>query len=122
MSSAFDNVSYPRLIHNLRKRRVDLQTVMLIESFLTDQITTLRLGMDTSAPFRTSTRIPQGSPLSLILYLFYNADLLEIGSRLDLNMCTSGYINDVAILVSSRITEENYRRLKQVHAKCEAWA
>ena len=95
---------------------------MLIESFLKDRTTTLRLGMDTSAPFRTSTGIPQGSPLSPILYLFYNADLLEIGRRLDLNMCTSGYIDDVAILVSSRTTEENCRRLKQVHAECEAWA
>jgi ribonuclease HI len=122
VSGAFDNVSHPRLIHNLRKRRVDSQTVRLIGSFLTDRTTTLRLGSDTSARFKTKTGIPQGSPLSPILYLFYNADLLEIGSRPDLNMCTSGYIDDVAILVSSRTTEENCRRLKQVHAECEAWA
>ena len=95
--------------------------MMLIESFLKDRTTTLRLGMDTSAAFRTSTVISQ-SPLSRILYLFYNIDLLEIGSRPDLNMCTSGYIDDVAIFVSSRTTEENCRRLKQVHAECEAWA
>ncbi|RDL35893.1 uncharacterized protein BP5553_06505 [Venustampulla echinocandica] len=121
VSSAFDNVSHPRLIHNLRKRRVDLQTLMLIDSFLEDRTTTLHVGMDTSAPFRTSTGIPQGSPLSPILYLFYNADLLEIGSRPDQNMCSSGYIDDVAILVSSRTTEEKCKRLKQVHAECEAW-
>ena len=59
--------------------------MMLIESFLKDWTTTLRLGMDTSAAFRTSTGISQGSPLSRILYLFYNIDLLEIGSRPDLN-------------------------------------
>ena len=95
---------------------------MLIESFLKVRTTTLRLGTDTSAPVRTSTGVPQGSPPSPILYLCYNADLLEIGSRPDLNMCTSGYIDDVAILVSSRTTEENCRRLKQVHAECEDWA
>jgi hypothetical protein len=53
---------------------------------------------------------------------FCSCDLLEIGSRPDLNKCTSGYTDDVAILVSSRTTEENCRRLKQVHAECEAWA
>lgn len=95
---------------------------MLIESFLKVRTTTLRLGTDTSAPVRTSTGVPQGSPPSPILYLFYNADLLEIGSRPDLNMCTSGYIDDVAILVSSRTTEENCGRLKEVHAECEDWA
>ncbi|TAQ86962.1 hypothetical protein B7494_g4719 [Chlorociboria aeruginascens] len=47
VSGAFDNISNPRLIHNLRKRQVDLQTVMLIESFLKDRTTTLRLGADT---------------------------------------------------------------------------
>jgi hypothetical protein len=77
--------------------------VKLIESFLKDRTTTLRLGMDTSAPFRTSTGITQGSPLSSILYLFYNADLLQIGSRPDLNTCTSGYIDDLW-------TIENLRR------------
>ena len=95
---------------------------MLIESFLKVRTTTLRLGTDTSAPVGTSTGVPQGSPPSPILYLFYNADLLEIGSRPDLNMCTSGYIDDVAILVSSRTTEENCGRLKEVHAECEDWA
>lgn len=39
-----------------------------------------------------------------------------------MNMCTSGYIDDIAILVSSRTMEENYRRLKQVQAECETWA
>ena len=37
-------------------------------------------------------------------------------------MCTNGYIDDIAILVSSQTTEENCRRLKQVHGECEAWA
>ena len=31
-------------------------------------------------------------------------------------------MDDVAILVSSSTTEEKCRRLKQVHAECEAWA
>jgi hypothetical protein len=31
-----------------------------------------------SEEYRVDIGIPQGSPLSLILYLFYNADLLEI--------------------------------------------
>ncbi|RMZ90276.1 hypothetical protein DV736_g2490, partial [Chaetothyriales sp. CBS 134916] len=43
VSGAFDNVSHPRLLHNLRKRRIDPTTVNWIASFLRDRTTTLVL-------------------------------------------------------------------------------
>lgn len=84
ISGAFDNVSHQRLLHNLRKRRIPPALVSWIGSFLQGRTSTLKLPEFESELFDIHTGIPQGSPLSPILYLFYNADLLDIGNRSEL--------------------------------------
>jgi hypothetical protein len=68
-SGAFDNVSHARLLHNLRKRRIDERTVKWIASFLANRTTVISFDSFKSDVYRTATDIPQGSPLSPILYL-----------------------------------------------------
>ena len=63
VSGAFDNVSRPRLLHNLRKRRVDLTLVRWIDSFLSDRSTTLKLQEYTAESTPIETGIPQGVEL-----------------------------------------------------------
>ena len=63
--------------------------------------------------------IPQGSPLSPILYLFYNADLLEIYNNIRLRISAIGFVDDINILIYSELTEENCEKLSKVYKKCE---
>ena len=65
-----------------------------------------------------SVGIPQGSPISLILYLFYNVDLLESCESLRLRMSTTGFIDDVNILTYSESTEQNCEKLAEIHKEC----
>ena len=81
VSGAFDHVYHARLLHNLRKRKVDQKTVGWIVSFLEDRSTTIQLREHTTNSLQINTGIPQGSPISPILYLFYNADILEDATR-----------------------------------------
>jgi len=60
VSGAFDNVSRPRLLHNLRKRRVDHTLVRWIDSFLRDRSTILKLQEYTAPSTPIETGIPQG--------------------------------------------------------------
>lgn len=57
ISGAFDNVSYSRLMHNLRKRGIPMEIVNWIESFLLDRYTTLVLPEYISPRARVNTGI-----------------------------------------------------------------
>ena len=62
--------------------------------------------------------ISQGSPISPILYLFYNADLLKSCKSLRLRISTTGFVDDVNILTYSESTEQNYKKLAEIYIEC----
>lgn len=121
VSGAYDNVSHKRLLHNLQKRRIDTLIIGWIQSFLTNRNTTISFDGYKSSPYTVSTGIPQGSPLSPILYLFYNADLVEI-CNLEPNTKGLGYVDDIGILTWSKSTKDNCERLETIHHKAQLWA
>ncbi|EGU72833.1 hypothetical protein FOXB_16658, partial [Fusarium oxysporum f. sp. conglutinans Fo5176] len=121
VSGAFDNISHARLLHNLRKRRIDERTVKWIGSFLRPRLTKLSIDGFTSEPYRLETGEPQGSNLSPILYLFYNADLIEKCGELEDTM-TTGFIDDVAILTWADSTKETCKKLQEALHVAEKWA
>ena len=120
VSGAFDNVSRERLLHNLRKRRVNQTLIRWIGSFLSNRSTTLKLHEYTAPSAPIQTGIPQGSPLSPILYLFYNADLIEACKTE--NTEAVGYIDDASILAVGPTAQRNCKTLKAIHQKAEKWA
>ncbi|KAF4227803.1 hypothetical protein CNMCM8980_005984 [Aspergillus fumigatiaffinis] len=59
VSGAFDHVSHKRLLHNLRKRGIDRDTVGWIASFLSERTTTIRMGELESDEYRVNVGIPK---------------------------------------------------------------
>jgi ribonuclease HI len=121
VSGAFDNVSHLRLIHNLRKRKIDWRVAGWVASFLQNRRTTIRLPEGKSELMSVETGIPQGSPLSLMLYLFFNADLIEDCQDPNLNAEAVGWVDDGNIITWGATTEENCRNLEATYEKCKAW-
>ena len=121
ISEAFDNVSHPQLIHNLRKRRLCNSIVKWVVSFIKDRITFLTLPEQITDQITVSTDISQRFFISLILYLYYNADLLEIETDLKLSFYVTDYIDDIAILILSRSVNENNCTLQKLHSKIMIW-
>jgi hypothetical protein len=118
ISGAFDNVSHLRLVHNLRKRRMPECLVNWVASFLAERYTTLELPDYHRPRARVRTGIPQGSPISPILYLFYNADMMgekEFTSNL-------GYIDDTSVIAIGDTEAENCHLLAASFEECERWA
>jgi ribonuclease HI len=120
VTGAYDHVSHARLAHNLRKRRINITYVAWILSCLEDRATTLIVGSYTRERAPTATGIPQGSPMSPVLYIFYNADLVEEIDEEPTN--AFGYIDDINALACSRTVEENCRKLETAYGKASRWA
>ena len=121
VSGAFDYVSHSRLLHNLRKRCIDDKTVQWISSFLDSRSTSIRLSEYISENTRVNTGIPQGSPISPILYLFYNADLLDVCESTELKTSAIGYIDDISLITASDSAETNCQRLAAIYTYCQDW-
>ena len=119
---AFDNVSQIRLLHNFRKRRIGGSILRWIASFLKDRTTILKLVDYITKRFGMDVGIPQGSPLSPILYFFYNSDLLEVCTDAALQSVAPGFIDDVAILVCGNTAEENLEKLMVLDARTRDWS
>ncbi|KAJ3477493.1 hypothetical protein NLI96_g10423 [Meripilus lineatus] len=119
---ATSSLLHTRLIHNLRKRQVPENLVGWISSFLTGRTTNLKFDDYTSEPLQASTGIPQGSPISPILYLFYGADLLEITEVSQRDRFTAGYIDDTMLAATSKTIEENVAKLEEMASEALKWS
>lgn len=63
--------------------------------------------------------LPQGSPLSSILYLFDNGDLDDCAKK---GVDAQGYIDDVTLIATSKSVKGNTQKLAKVHNQvCEDW-
>ncbi|KAF4547018.1 Hypothetical protein D9617_69g077970 [Elsinoe fawcettii] len=106
----------------LRDRKVPARVVDWITDFLLDRHTSVAIG---SFHFQeqgiTHPGIPQGSPLSPLLYIFYNADLIDMPGPSEVR--TAGFVDDFTAWATGRDTTESARRLQEeVLPMAKTWA
>ena len=78
-----------------------------IYSFLSDRSTSIRLQDFESSIEGVDLGILQGSPIFPILYLFYNADLLENCEDITISVTPTGFVDDISLLTYSNNTKRN---------------
>jgi hypothetical protein len=120
IKGAFDTVNHTRLLHILAEKGYPIWFVRWISSFLEDRSVRLHFDGATASPRTLTTGVPQGSPLSPILFLLYISTLYEELERDGLIIV--GFADDTNLLVASRDVAENCRRLGRAYQTCEAWA
>ena len=118
MAGAFDYVLHERLIHNLRIRKIPIRLVKWVNSFLKNKQFTLSFDSKTSALRLVSTGISQSSPVFSILFLFFNAELVEGCEKLGVKTSPVKFVNDVNILAYEKLTTNIYETLNRVHEVC----
>jgi ribonuclease HI len=116
VEGAFPNAVTARLLHNLKKRRIPNKLVGFIERLLTDRRTKIRFDDYTSECMNITNGIGQGDPLSMLLYILYNADLLEIPDNIQREDAI-GYVDDIAILAIGRDFDETTNQLRHMMVK-----
>lgn len=101
VKAAFPTVNPTRLINTLRRQGFCPTLTNLVLSYLTDRSTTITFGDFESDPKPLAIGLPQGSPLSVILYILYNSSLLtQAGDMMDTS--SLGFIDDVAFITADK--------------------
>jgi hypothetical protein len=73
-----------------------------------------------TAPQLLAAKVLQGSPLSLVLFRFYNAPLLEALNLLDLRQSALGFAYDINLLTYAESTAVDCTALKSAYEQCLA--
>jgi ribose 5-phosphate isomerase RpiB len=79
------------------------------------------LGYNTNA-FPTHSCILHGSPLSLILFLFNNANPVQVCISRTFSASRTGFVNNMNALAFGNSTEENCIMLQTVNERNSEWA
>jgi Reverse transcriptase (RNA-dependent DNA polymerase) len=115
IEGAFPNAVTDRLIHNMRKRRIPEIYVGFIEQILANRCTKLKFNDYTSEWVSINNGIGQGDPLSMILYLFYNTDLIEVASSK--GQMAIAYVDDANLYAEGDTFEEAYDSISDMLTK-----
>ena len=126
IKGAFDNVDRVKLLQVLLDKGVPDWIFKFVRSFLSDRSTSFQLPGYKSDPFWVNIGIPQGSPLSPILFLFFASPIIE---QFENESCGAiaetyvfAYVDDTYFLVLSQSYERNCRLLKTLHDRLIGWA
>ena len=122
ISGAFDTVNHIRLLDTLRSKGLPGWAVRWVRSFLSDRTSTLVINGEESALFSVTSGVPQGSPLSPILFMLYNSELFDICRAPHRGISSVGFADDLNVLAYGDSTAANCKELEQVHEKCLQWA
>jgi retron-type reverse transcriptase len=112
---AFDIVNHIRLLEILRKKGLPPWIVQWIRAFLKNRSTTLVIQKQETALSKIDTRVLQGSLLSPILFLFYNATLIEIGNQPQRSLLLIRFAGDINLLIYRPFTQANCRKHERIH-------
>ena len=120
--NAFNNVMHSRLLYNIKKRKVFKLLLKFVKNFLKDQ--RIMITIDNYMMMKCSMNIDilQDSSLSSILYLFYNANLLEACNDIKLKTNFINFVNDINILIYKEFIKCNCRVLSKIYDRCEQWS
>jgi ribonuclease HI len=109
IEGAFPNAVPSCLEQNMRRRGVAGKITNFIQRMLQDRKTTLKFDGYTSEPINIDNGIGQGDPLSMVMYQYYNADLLEIPKHNGEE--AMAYVDDTLMLATAKTFTETHEML-----------
>jgi ribonuclease HI len=112
IEGTFLNADNERLIRNLTKRNIPHALITFTANMLKDRRTTLKFDGYISETIILNNGIGQGDPLSMALYQFYNADLLEVPKGTEESAIA--YVDDAILTASAEDFHGAHNRIQEM--------
>lgn len=112
IKGTFPNGVTEKVIHNMKKRWMPEAYVRLVTNMLKNMKTRLKFNNYLSDPISINNGIGQGCPLSMILYVMYNADLMEIPRNGDED--TAGWVDDIYLYAEASNFKSTVQMIKDM--------
>ncbi|KAE8181545.1 hypothetical protein CF335_g8901, partial [Tilletia laevis] len=127
VKGAYDATHGGRLVALLYQLGCPLHLVRWVQSFLTDRLAAVRLDGETTPMSPLNTGIPQGSPVSPILFIIFISPLLRLyGSHSPdpvlRRVRTIGFVDDGLVYTVSLSAQENCETLRHAYQAAQQWA
>ena len=120
VKGAYNGVFKERLLQRLRARGISEELLRWIDAFCSNRTATIQVnGQGSVIQSLPQAGLPQGSPLSPALYLFFNADLVQ--RRIDANGGAIAFVDDFTAWVAGPTAEQNRDRLQAVIDSALDW-
>ena len=122
IAEAFNHVLHTKLLHTLRIRKTSNYIVKWNHSFLKNRESLLMFNEQISMMQWVNADILQRFLISLILFLFFNASLIEKCKALEIKIEVLDFVIDINILIYDKITESICEMLSWAYNVCAKWA
>ncbi|RKK10846.1 hypothetical protein BFJ65_g14842 [Fusarium oxysporum f. sp. cepae] len=120
VKGAYNGVFKDRLLQRLEARGIPKGLIRWIDAFCSYRTATITVNGYTSALRELpQAGLPQGSPLSPILFLFFNADLVQ--SRIDSNGGSIAFVDDYSAWVTGPTAEDNREGIQAIIDRALDW-
>ena len=120
VKGAYNGVFKDRLLQRMRARGLPEQLVRWIGAFCSDRTASLQVnGQDSGEQALPQAGLPQGSPLSPVAYLFFNADLVQ--RRIDANGGAIAFIDDFTAWVTGPTAQSNLAGIQSIVDHATEW-
>jgi hypothetical protein len=120
VKGAYNGVYKERLLQRLTARGIPLTLVRWIDAFCSERTATILVNGHTAEQQQLpQAGLPQGSPLSPILFLFFNADLVQHGLNRDGG--SMAFVDDYNAWVTGPSAEANREGIQAIIDQAMDW-